>query len=91
VKKEPVKKAVAQIELLSVDDYASDGVKTEIEMKTHTDADLEDEEEKEDGSELTATTDVDMLHSLTGQPLAEDELLFAIPVVAPYNSIINYK
>lgn len=38
-----------------------------------------------------ATADVDMLLSLTGQPVVEDELLFAIPVVAPYNTLGNYK
>lgn len=51
----------------------------------------EDEEDKEDASEVTTTVDVDMLNSLTGQPFLEDELLFAVPVVAPYNAIINYK
>lgn len=35
--------------------------------------------------------EVDMLDSLTGMPLTEDELLFAIPVVAPYQTIQNYK
>lgn len=37
------------------------------------------------------TADVDMLVSLTGQPVVEDELLFAVPVVAPYNTLSNYK
>ncbi|KFB52742.1 AGAP002680-PA-like protein [Anopheles sinensis] len=32
-----------------------------------------------------------MLDTLTGQPVDEDELLFAIPVVAPYQSLHNYK
>lgn len=35
--------------------------------------------------------DADMLNSLTGSPLEEDELLFALPVVAPYNALQNYK
>ena len=43
------------------------------------------EEEKMPASE------VDMLDSLTGIPHAEDELLFAVPVVAPYNTMTNYK
>ncbi|XP_053985136.1 ribosome quality control complex subunit NEMF homolog isoform X2 [Hylaeus volcanicus] len=35
--------------------------------------------------------EVDMLDQLTGKPVAEDELLFAVPVVAPYNTVLNYK
>ncbi|XP_055586216.1 ribosome quality control complex subunit NEMF homolog [Uranotaenia lowii] len=38
-----------------------------------------------------AAADVDMLDSLTGHPVEEDELLFAIPVVAPYQSLHSYK
>lgn len=45
----------------------------------------QDEEDTGPGPE------VDMLNQLTGKPVAEDELLFAIPVVAPYNTLINYK
>lgn len=48
-------------------------------------------EEDVDGEVEGITADVEMLNSLTGQPLPEDELLFAIPVVAPYNTLINYK
>ena len=32
-----------------------------------------------------------MLDTLTGIPHAEDELLFAVPSVAPYNTMTNYK
>lgn len=35
--------------------------------------------------------DVMMLDSLTGCPVAEDELLYAIPVCAPYSTMLNYK
>ncbi|XP_076284516.1 nuclear export mediator factor NEMF homolog Clbn [Lasioglossum baleicum] len=35
--------------------------------------------------------EVDMLDQLTGKPISEDELLFAVPVVAPYNTLLNYK
>jgi len=41
--------------------------------------------------EVTVAADVDMLDSLTGIPVTEDELLFAIPVVAPYNTLHNSK
>lgn len=47
--------------------------------------------EADDEDDTPAAADVDMLDSLTGQPLDEDELLFAIPVVAPYQSLHNYK
>ena len=41
--------------------------------------------------DIVVAADVDMLDSLTGTPVPEDELLFAIPVVAPYNTLLNYK
>lgn len=34
---------------------------------------------------------VSLLDSLTGCPLSEDLLLFAIPVCAPYGAVQNYK
>ncbi|XP_050068420.1 ribosome quality control complex subunit NEMF homolog [Anopheles maculipalpis] len=43
------------------------------------------------GDDTPAAADLDMLDTLTGQPVEEDELLFAIPVVAPYQSLHNYK
>lgn len=47
-----------------------------------------------DGEEIDenpASADVDMLDSLTGIPHDDDELLFAVPVVAPYQALHNYK
>lgn len=50
------------------------------------DAEVADEDENQgDG------TDIDMLNSLTGCPVEEDEILFALPVVAPYQALYNYK
>lgn len=53
----------------------------------------QDDAEDDDGAgdEVQVAADVDMLDSLTGQPFTEDELLFAVPVVAPYNTVLNYK
>lgn len=48
-------------------------------------------EDDEDNEELQVATEVDMLDSLTGIPHTEDELLFSVPVVAPYNTLTNYK
>lgn len=45
----------------------------------------------EDMDETPAADEVDMLDSLTGMPMDEDELLFAVPVVAPYQTLLNYK
>nr|CAH7713770.1 unnamed protein product [Callosobruchus chinensis] len=47
--------------------------------------------EEGDEEEPTVQADVDMIDSLTGIPVSEDELLFAVPVVAPYNTLSNYK
>lgn len=38
-----------------------------------------------------AADEVDMLDALTGLPVDEDELLFAVPVVAPYQTLLSYK
>ncbi|XP_018801731.1 PREDICTED: nuclear export mediator factor NEMF homolog [Bactrocera latifrons] len=44
-----------------------------------------------DDDDMPAGADVAMLDALTGQPLEDDELLFVIPVVAPYQALQNYK
>uniref|UniRef100_A0A671V8Y2 Ribosome quality control complex subunit NEMF n=1 Tax=Sparus aurata TaxID=8175 RepID=A0A671V8Y2_SPAAU len=41
--------------------------------------------------EVTTQEAENLLTSLTGQPHAEDVLLFAVPVCAPYTSLTNYK
>ena len=48
---------------------------------------LENADEEDQGP----APEVDMLDQLTGKPLAEDELLFSVPVVAPYSTLQNYK
>ncbi|XP_018579710.1 nuclear export mediator factor NEMF homolog [Anoplophora glabripennis] len=44
-----------------------------------------------DDDEPNVQVDVDMIDALTGIPNPEDELLFSIPVIAPYNSLSSYK
>lgn len=44
-----------------------------------------------DDDEPNVQAEVDMIDALTGIPITEDELLFAVPVVAPYNTLTNYK
>ncbi|KAL5237845.1 hypothetical protein ACI65C_005255 [Semiaphis heraclei] len=53
----------------------------------------EDDENSEDDEtdKPTDLTETQMLDSLTGVPYPEDELLFAVPVVAPYTALTNYK
>lgn len=41
--------------------------------------------------QVVAGADVDMLDSLTGCPVEEDEILFAVPVIAPYQALQNFK
>lgn len=41
--------------------------------------------------DINVNDEVDMLDTLTGCPTEEDELLFAIPIVAPYQTLNNYK
>ena len=47
--------------------------------------------EEENIQEDVETDKLDELDSLTGIPLPDDVLLFAIPVCGPYNSMSNYK
>lgn len=48
--------------------------------------------EPNDDDDITGDgNDTEMLNSLTGCPTEEDELLFALPVVAPYNALQNYR
>merc|ERR1719323_3060147 len=42
-----------------------------------------------DNSENTEL--VTLLNSITGAPTSEDNLVFAVPVVAPYSTMVNYK
>lgn len=51
----------------------------------------EAENNEEDDEAAPEASDVDMLNSLTGCPHEEDELLFSLAVVAPYNALHNYK
>jgi len=47
--------------------------------------------EDEEADKQTDPSEIQMLDSLTGIPYTEDELLFAVPVVAPYSALTNYK
>lgn len=49
------------------------------------------QKQAEDVDDTPVADEVDMLDALTGAPVDEDELLFAVPVVAPYQTLHNYK
>ena len=48
-----------------------------------------DDENHEDSKQKSE--DIQILSSLTGCPVTEDELLYAVPVCGPYNALLNYK
>ncbi|CAL8273531.1 unnamed protein product [Merluccius merluccius] len=54
-------------------------------------AEQEDKEDEVDPDNPGAEEAENLLTSLTGQPHAEDVLLFAVPVCAPYTALSNYK
>lgn len=66
----------------------SKGLKNEIQKKQTQVREVEDDVPAD---EIATGADVEMIDSLTGQPFEEDELLFVIPVVAPYNALQNFK
>lgn len=47
--------------------------------------------EIDENEDVPIGVDAELLDTLTGQPLEDDELLFAIPVVAPYQALQQYK
>jgi len=58
--------------------------------------DNEEEEEDDDGDEeeeeeQTNDEEMSIIESITAHPEADDELLFALPVVAPYSAMQRFK
>ncbi|KPI92094.1 Nuclear export mediator factor NEMF-like [Papilio xuthus] len=61
-------------------------------LEADSEEEIDPEIEQVEGADAAgADTDVELLAQLTGCPCAEDELLFAVPVVAPYSALVNYK
>ncbi|XP_057335309.1 ribosome quality control complex subunit NEMF homolog [Microplitis mediator] len=46
---------------------------------------------EDDDEDVGPAPELDMLDQFTGKPIDEDELLFAVPVIAPYSTVLNYK
>ncbi|XP_072194828.1 ribosome quality control complex subunit NEMF [Excalfactoria chinensis] len=51
----------------------------------------QDEKDEQDQDQPGVEDGAALLDSLTGQPHAEDILLFAVPICAPYTAMTNYK
>ncbi|XP_050405953.1 ribosome quality control complex subunit NEMF [Patella vulgata] len=61
----------------------------ESRVKLNTE-DVGSDDEKDDEA-TQQIGDLQILETLTGLPLPEDEILYAVPMCAPYNSLTNYK
>ena len=71
------------------EDCSSRGVEKEKDAGDEEKVEVQDEDSEigwEKDRERLSVTD-----SLTGCPLADDTLLYAIPVCGPYDSLLNYK
>ncbi|XP_035229231.1 nuclear export mediator factor Nemf-like [Stegodyphus dumicola] len=76
--------------ILEVKNIASDeknDLLTVPSLQSRNDPDLSDEEADED----VLSDELKLLNSLTGCPVPEDTLLFAVPVCAPYTAMLSYK
>merc|ERR550525_164729 len=47
--------------------------------------------DQNDEEKVAVNDETDMVDSLTGLPHEDDELLFVVPVCAPYSTLTNYK
>lgn len=57
----------------------------------HNEEDGNEEGEQDEGQEDNAHQQMAAVNSLVGQPLPGDELLYALPVLAPYQTLQAYK
>lgn len=85
-KKQMFVKPLPILKELPNDTVQLDGQEESIKKSEDNDNSEDDEEEK-----VTDQSEIQMVDSLTGSPYPEDELLFAVPVVAPYSALTNYK
>jgi len=84
--KQPVVKSLPMLKELPKESIQSEGQEGSLK-KPEDNENSEDEE----ADKQTDPSEIQMLDSLTGIPYIEDELLFAVPVVAPYSALTNYK
>lgn len=70
---------------------AADGAADSNGAALEDDDDDDDKDEDQQAQEADAAAKLAELTSLTGQPKDIDELLYAIPVCAPYDTLQKYK
>ncbi|XP_041351637.1 nuclear export mediator factor Nemf-like [Gigantopelta aegis] len=75
---------------ISVEDEEKINVTSNDTKKTAKPEAVDSDDEKTEGN-APQTDDTQMLDSLTGCPFVDDELLYAIPMCAPYSCLINFK
>ncbi|KAL3872530.1 hypothetical protein ACJMK2_035753 [Sinanodonta woodiana] len=80
-------KDIEDIKIENGEHRAHDGTSISVNMKGETE--VEDDKEEEDVQ--TTSEDKKILDSLTGIPHPDDELLYAVPVCAPYTCLTHYK
>ncbi|XP_067128468.1 ribosome quality control complex subunit NEMF [Centruroides vittatus] len=75
------------------DSFSGNEVTCELKNEINTKQEQENSDEEVDATEdiLRQNEDEKTLNSLTGCPVSEDTLLFAVPVCAPYSAMQNYK
>ncbi|XP_026478468.1 nuclear export mediator factor NEMF homolog isoform X1 [Ctenocephalides felis] len=62
-----------------------------VQLEGEAEAQIGESNEQADRNERDSGELQLILDSLTGQPLEEDELLYAVPIIAPYNTLTTYK
>jgi len=82
IKPHPILKELPNDDSIQVSDSQVESVNNNEDNENSEDDDIDNP---------TDPSEIQMLDSLTGIPCAEDELLFAVPVVAPYSALTNYK
>lgn len=76
-------KEITDIDLESQDTQSK---QSENEKKT-----LDEDEGDEEDDSVQLADDINIINSLTAIPMAEDEILYAVPVCAPYTTMTNYR
>jgi hypothetical protein len=66
-------------------------VEVVVEVEQQEEPTVEEEEESDSDTAAGDMDSLNLLDTLTGQPLADDILLFAVPLCAPYSALQKFK
>lgn len=83
-----IEKSEENTVLLVKDNVSEKAPSSTVEGTQNTKDDVSDEEIDEDAQILD---EIKLLNSVTGCPIPDDILLFAVPVCGPYSSLLSYK